>query len=186
MWKKPGFWERYKLRAITAGAVLAAVAFAVIPLAVDEKIVNAYASLLAGYGTVGAIFTTIWLATNQNRIAAKEVIARQVTAKKAIWVISNEAFECFLKIDKQLRGKIDVPVRNERLEQIAYSSLVTLKGINLMSLPDERLIQPISTLISCLERRLVYNPDEHALVDEALLHIMASNARDSIEAYTKY
>lgn len=106
-------------------------------------------------------------------------------AKKAISVISREAFECFLKIDKDLRGKIGMPKRNERLEQIAYSALVAMKGIDLMHLPDERLIKPIAALINCLERRLVYNPDEHEWTDEALLHVMASNAWESIDSYTK-
>lgn len=184
MWMKRSVWVRYKLPLITAAAVLAVVAFVVTPLVVPERVVNAYASLLAGLGTVGAIFTTIWLATNQNRIAAREAVARDSTAKKAISVISREAFDCFLKIDKDLRGKIGVPKRNERLEQIAYSALVAMKGIDLLHLPDERLIKPIATLINCLERRLVYNPEEHEWVDEAMLHLIATGAWESIDSYT--
>ncbi|WAC45610.1 hypothetical protein OU997_05405 [Pseudomonas sp. SL4(2022)] len=185
MRKKQTFWVRYRLALIIAGAVIAAIAFVVTPLVVPERIVNAYASLLAGLGTVGAIFTTIWLATNQNRIADKEAVVRNTTAKKAISIISREAFECFLKIDKELRGKIGMPKRNERLEQIAYSALIAMRGIDLMNLPDERLIKPIATLINCLERRLVYNPGEHGLTDEALLHVVATNAWECIDSCTK-
>ena len=149
-----------------------------------EKI-DAYASVVAALGTVGAIFTTIWLASNQNRIAASEARARRVTAKKAIAIMASEAFQCFMTIDKELRAKVGATDRNERLEQVAFSSLMALKGIDLMSLPDDRLIQPISTLINCLERRLIYNAGETGIVDESLLYVLASNAKDCVHAYTK-
>jgi hypothetical protein len=177
---------KWEVAIVCCGAVLIlGLPLFVVAVLPDAGSVSAYASVVAAFGTVGAIFTTIWLAINQNRIAAKDARVRQSIAKKAIAIMADEAFSCFMKIDKALRGKIGAPVRNERLDQVAFSSLLALKGIDLLNLPDDRLIQPISTLINCLERRLIYNAGEEGLVDESLLYILATNAKDSIDVYTK-